>query len=166
MGRLDRRNITSNANIFTIILGVNNMEFEHLKWRKRKSQSFDKTKIFLEKAGKKYNVYDKIQEAREDTEIIPTLKKYGCIDRMELDHYAVYGDFRDFNDLRTLKEQQIKANNMFYNLPLETRQKFNNDINQFMKDGEKYVKQLVDIDNAKAKEQAELNKPTTTPEVM
>lgn len=144
------------------------MDFEYLKWRKRKSQSFDKTKIFLEKAGKKFNVYDKIQEAREDTEIIPTLRKYGCIDRMELDHHAVYGDFREYGDLRDLKDKQIKANNMFYSLPLETRQKFNNDINQFIKDGEKYVKQLVDRDIARAKEQAELNKPTTettSPEV-
>ena len=141
------------------------MEFEHLKWRKRKSQSFDKTQIFLTKAGKKFNVYDKIQEAREDTEIIPTLKKYGCIDPMELNHHAVYGDFREFNDLRTLKEQQIKANNMFYNLPLETRQKFNNDINQFMKDGEKYIKKLIDIDieKANALKEQQTQQPSVTP---
>lgn len=139
------------------------MEFEHLKWRKRKSQSFDKSQIFLTKAGKKFNVYDKIQEAREDTEIIPTLKKYGCIDRMELDHHAVYGDFTEYNDLRTLKDQQIKANNMFYNLPLETRQHFNNDINQFIKDGEKYVKNLVEIDLAKAQSKKEQMTPSVTP---
>lgn len=146
------------------------MEFEYKKWRKRKQQSFDKENITLTKAGKKFNVYDKIQEAREDTEIIPTLKKYGCIDRMELDHHAVYGDFREYGDLRELKDQQIKATNMFYSLPLETRQKFNNNINTFIKDGEKYVKQLVDIDIAKAqaeKQQQEITKPTTptTPEV-
>lgn len=141
------------------------MNFEYRKWRKRAQQSFDKTKIFLEKAGKKYNVYDKIQENREDTEIIPTLRKYGCIDRMELDHHAVYGDFREFGDLRELKDKQIKAEQMFYNLPLETRQKFNNNINTFIKDGEKFVKKLVDEDLAKAQVNVENNVVTPSKEI-
>lgn len=128
------------------------MKFKFTTWRERKSQEFDREKITLTKAGKTFNVYDKIQEAREDTEIYPTLEKYGCIDRMMLDHKGIYDDFTKYGELRELKEQQAMANNMFYNLPLETRQKFNNDINVFMKDGEKYVKSLVDADIKKAEE--------------
>lgn len=126
-------------------------EFEFMKRRKRAAQSFDKENITLTKAGKTFNVYDKIQEGREDTEIYPTLEKYGCIDRMMLDHQGIYDDFTKYGELRDIKEQQKLANQMFYDLPLEVRQKFNNDISVFMKDGQKFVKKMVDEDIARAK---------------
>jgi hypothetical protein len=119
------------------------MDFEKFKWRERKSQTFDKSKISLTKAGKTYNVYDKIQEGREDTEIYPTLEKYGCIDRMMLDTKGVYADFTNFKGLREMKEQQAEADRMFNNLPLETRKIFNNDKNVFMRDGEKWLKEKI-----------------------
>lgn len=126
------------------------MEFKKFEWRERKSQSFDKSKISLTKAGKTFNVYDKIQEAREDTEIYPTLEKYGCIDRMMLDTQGVYADFTSFKGLREMKDQQKMADQMFYNLPLETRKVFNNDKNVFMRDGQKWLKEKI-----KAEETAE-----------
>lgn len=125
------------------------LNFTHYEWRRRNAQSFDKSKITLKKAGKEFNVYDKIQENREDTEIYPTLEKYGCIDKMMLNKEGVYGDFTQYKGLRELKEQQEMAKNMFYNLPLETRQKFNNDMNVFIKDGEKYMKNLIDEEKQK-----------------
>ncbi len=133
-------------------------EFNFMKRRKRATQSFDKEKITLTKAGKTFNVYDKIQEGREDTEIYPTLEKYGCIDRMMLDHQGIYDDFTKYGELRDIKEQQKLANQMFYDLPIDVRQKFNNDISVFMKDGEKFVKKMVDKDIAKAKALEELKK--------
>lgn len=132
------------------------MEFEFLKWRERKSQDFNKEEITLTKAGKTYNVYDAIQEAREDTEIYPTLEKYGCIDRMMLDTQGIYGDFTTFKGLRELKDQQKLADQMFYNLPLETRQIFNNDKNIFIKDGEKWLKNKI---NEEIKIKAEKEQP-------
>lgn len=142
-------------------------EFNFMKRRKRAAQSFDKEKITLTKAGKTFNVYDKIQEGREDTEIYPTLEKYGCIDRMMLDHQGIYDDFTKYGELRDIKEQQKLANQMFYDLPIDVRQKFNNDISVFMKDGEKFVKKMVDEDIAKAKaiklENKKLQETTTQP---
>ena len=117
------------------------MNFKHFDWRERHSQDFDRENITLTKAGTTYNVYDKIQEAREDTEIYPTLEKYGCIDKMILNTNDIYGDFTEFKDLRSMHDQQIKANEMFYKLPLEVRQHFNNNISQFMQDGENWLKQ-------------------------
>lgn len=130
------------------------------------AQSFDADNITLTKAGKTFNVYDKIQEGREDTEIYPTLEKYGCIDRMMLDHQGIYDDFTKYGNLRDIKEQQRMANQMFYDLPLEVRQKFNNDISVFMKDGEKYMKKLVDIDIAKAKEIEKSKEPVVETPVI
>lgn len=139
-------------------------QFEFMNWRERKAQKFDKSKITLTKAGKTYNVYDKIQEGREDTEIYPTLEKYGCIDRMMLDSQGVYADFQNFNDLRDLKDQQNLATNMFYNLPLETRKEFNNNINTFVKEGEKWLKNKIEEEKAKAEVEIP-TQPTIQPTV-
>lgn len=117
--------------------------FKPIIKRTRMAQSFDKNSITLKKAGKTYNVYDKIQENREDTEIYPTLEKYGCIDRMMLNTQGVYADFQEFKGLREMKDQQIKADEMFYNLPLDVRIKFQNDKNLFMRDGEKWIKEVI-----------------------
>ena len=135
-------------------------QFDYMNWRERKAQKFDKSKITLTKAGKTYNIYDKIQEGREDTEIYPTLEKYGCIDRMMLNKQGVYADFKNFNDLRDLKDQQNMATNMFYNLPLETRKEFNNDINTFVKEGEKWLKNKIEAE--KPKVNVETTKTDTT----
>lgn len=127
------------------------MEFKKFEWRERKAQAFDKSKIVLTKAGKTFNVYDKIQEAKEDTEIYPTLEKYGCIDRMMLDTQRVYTDFTAFKGLREIKDQQKMADQMFNNLPLETRKIFNNDKNVFMRDGEKWLKEKIKAEEAAKK---------------
>ncbi len=142
------------------------MDFEKFKWRERKSQTFDKSKISLTKAGKTYNVYDKIQEAREDTEIYPTLEKYGCIDRMMLNTQGVYADFTSFKGLREMKEQQQMADKMFYNLPLETRKVFNNDKNIFTRDGEKWLKEKIKAEEtAKKAETPKIETPKVESEV-
>ena len=68
--------------------------------RKRMAQDFNKEEITVTKAGKEINVYNFIQESREDTEIYPTLEKYGCIDRMVINEPDVYSDLRNIKDLR------------------------------------------------------------------
>lgn len=120
---------------------------------KRFNQDFD-IKETLTKAGKKFCVYDKIQEAREDTEIIPTLKKYGCIPTYTQDSASMYQDFTAANDLRGVLDRKIAAENAFYNLPAEVRREFDHNIDNFMKNGEKYIKDKI------AKEQAELQAQT------
>lgn len=121
------------------------MEFENRKWRERARQKFDAKKIFIEKSGKKINVYDMIQEAREDTEIYPTLEKYGCIDKMMLNREDVYADYTELQKLeglRGIKDYEIKAKNMFYSLPTEVRKEFDNDINKFTRGADDFIKKL------------------------
>lgn len=131
------------------------MKFKYNDWRERKQQQFDKDKITLKKAGKEFNVYQWIQEAREDTEVIPTLEKYGCIDRMILNKEEMYQDFTNFKDLRTLNDQIKKADEMFNNLPIEIKQKFGNNKSMFMAEGEKWLTEEI-------KKEQEKNKPVVT----
>lgn len=130
------------------------INFENRNFRERSQQKFDRKKIFFERNGKKINVYDFIQEGREDTEIYPTLEKYGCIDKMMLNKEDVYADYtqlQEMQDLRGIKDFENKAKQMFYNLPLEVRKEFDNDINKFTKGADEFVAKLKKEDEEKAK---------------
>lgn len=138
------------------------LPFKFLEYRCRKQQKFDPEKIIIKKAGKTINVFDWIQSGREDTEIYPTLEKYGCIDRMVMNTQGIYDDFTKFKDLRGIKEQQQAAEAMFYQLPLEVRQKFNNNISTFTKDGEAYLKKKLAEEKAAAATATTTTENTTT----
>lgn len=131
---------------------------------KRAQQSFDRKKIFVEKLGKKINCYDAIQEAREDTEIYPTLEKYGCIDKLIVDKPTLYNDVREIQELgnlREIKNMEIKAENAFYALPLEERKKYNNDYKDFIKNGPNILAQEA-AEAAEATKAAEAAKAAET----
>lgn len=109
-------------------------KFKKMSERIRMPQNFDKTKIFIEKCGKKINVYDMIQAANEDCEIYEVLEKYGCIDKIQRNDEKMYADMtllQNEKGLRGLIEQKQAAEKMFYNLPLEIRAEYNNNINTF-----------------------------------
>lgn len=110
-------------------------------YSKEHTQSFDREKIVLTKCGKTFNVYDFIQSGREDTEIYPTLEKYGCIDRMIVDYPQVFADLTQAKDLRGLYDQDIALRNIFDSLPLEERRLFNHDFYTFKEQGLSYFEQ-------------------------
>lgn len=132
---------------------------------KRFNQDFDKNET-LTKAGKTFCVYDKIQEAREDTEIIPTLKKYGCIPVTTTDNDSMYQDFTQLQDLRGVLDRKIAAENAFYNLPIEIRREFDHNIDRFVKEGENYIKKRREKEQTElAKQQAVKTQPIENPKV-
>ena len=98
--------------------------------------------------GETYPMYDFIQDNRIDTEIIPTLEKYGVAKGMEkLKRYdpenaeKYYGDFRSIKgDFRNLLDQQIAAEKMWKSLPLDLRAKFGHSQKEFLEKGEKWLK--------------------------
>lgn len=131
-------------------------EFKKRTERVRMAQKFDREKIFIEKCGKKINVYDAIQAANEDCEIYEVLEKYGCIDRIKRDDEAMYADvtqLQSLGDLRGVMEQKKMAEQMFYNLPLEVRREYDNDLNKFTTEAPKRMEAW-----QKAKKAEELRK--------
>lgn len=129
--------------------------------RKRMSQDFDAEKITVTKAGVEMNVYEWIQESREDTEIYPTLEKYGCVEdaakAMRLKTPELYADMREIKDLRSSIEQVNKANELWERLPLDVRKEFNHNSAEFVEKGEQWLKNKVD--EMTAIEQPIINNP-------
>ncbi len=128
-------------------------------------QSFDKEKIFITKYGKRYNQYDAIQAANVDTDIYEVMKKYHCTNNEAAEIMkqkgginGVYGEFvelqneiQNFADIEHIKQ---KAEDMFYALPLEVRQKYGHNLGQFLTDVEKFKNEQKNIkDKVNTKDQ-------------
>ena len=105
-------------------------------------QEFDRTKITYMKCGKEINVYDEIQANREDTEIIPTLRKYGNLKPMEVDYQAMYGEFQNM-DLRDVFELRDRAKEMYDNLPAEIKAQFNDDPKEFAEKAPQWLEEKI-----------------------
>lgn len=108
-------------------------------------QEFDKDKIFVTKAGKTYNVYDAIQAANVDTDIVEVMKKYNLTEdkaaELMEERGGVQGIYKDICEMQktaqTLPElMQVgkNAQELFDNLPLEVKSKYGNDLSKFLKD--------------------------------
>lgn len=113
-----------------------------------------KTPTFI-KAGIKINVYQLIQANREDTEIIPTLEKYGSIQRMQTNKIQLYEDVTKMGDLRNALEQIKKGKEIWQSLDTETKNIFSNNVEKFINEAPEYYRK----EQEKIKLEIEKNKP-------
>lgn len=106
-----------------------------------------KAKVFgkptFEKYGKELDIQEYIEAGREDTEIYPTLEKYGCLARMERTAGEIYGDFTEYNDLRGNLEKAKKIKDMWNQMDTKVKNEFNNDMNEFVDRGMEWAKKKV-----------------------
>ncbi len=133
---------------------VQTVPFKSMQYKPSKGQKFGRPKIVIK--GEEKDIYDMIQAAREDTEIYPTLEKYGCLDRIERDTEAIYGDYTAIKDLRGLIEQNEAAENLWNTLPLEMRTHFQNNKALFMEGAEEYLQKKI------KEEKQDITQTTTT----
>lgn len=139
------------------------MKFKIDEWienrEKPEPQKFGNPKIM--RAGKELDVREWIDAGREDTELYPTLEKYGCIDRMIVNKEQVFGDLTSIMGLRDSIEQMKQANQLWESLPLDFRKEFLNDKNEFMRNGMNYLKKKIDAEIAEKdtlKKQADVHR--------
>lgn len=122
------------------------MGFHKLPKRIEPITKYNQDEYFVKK-GKKIFIKEFTKLANEDCEIYPTLEKYGLQTPEQLpekmfDNQAFVGDLEEFKDLRTSLDKQIKAKQMWDNLPLSIRDKFGNDIHRFVDESPKFLKEL------------------------
>lgn len=116
-------------------------------WGKEtKNSDFDPVKeydqeISVNKAGKKIVWKEYIEAANEDVEPYKVFEKYGSIEKIKVDVETIHGDFTEYNDLRTNLDREIKAKQMWENLPYTVRKEFGNDINNFRDEGQEWINQ-------------------------
>ena len=83
-----------------------------------------------------------IQAGREDKEIIPTLEKYGSIERMAKSGEEIFQDIEELTDLRTVIEKTERAKEQWYNLPEKIRQIFNNNVDEYVENGMSWAEKM------------------------
>lgn len=107
---------------------------------------FDKD-LKVTKAGKTFKIYDAIQEANVDTDIYEVARKYGMVGAekecaqtyLAKNYNQLEEEFQEVQDLRSVLDQSIKANNMWSDLPIEIKREFNNDVNEFRDRGQEWI---------------------------
>ena len=131
-------------------------EYMNRMYKPTKGQNFGRPTLKMK--GKEFDIYDWIQENRDDTEIIPTLEKYGCLDRMKVDDNVLYGDMTEImsKGLRGILEHEQETQELWDSLPWEYRQEFQNNKALFIENGEKWLKNRIE----KTKESKEIKETT------
>lgn len=111
------------------------------------SQKFDRF-MTVEQAGKKICFYDIIQAAKDDAEIETVLIKYGCLDPIIVNKEEICKEYNEATELKSMLDQNKKIEDLFYNLPLEEREKFGHDIDRFVQEGiPRYEKELKELND-------------------
>lgn len=107
--------------------------------RTRAQQYFDTENIYIIKAGKKIIMQEYINANNKDAELIPTLQKYGCIDRIEKQNPADlnWGEENKNLCLTDALEAMKKARELWDSLNEKTREFYKNDFETFAKNFEK-----------------------------
>lgn len=121
-------------------------------WERKQTngQIFGRPK--LKKAGKEFDVHDFIQENREDTEIYPTLEKYGSLEKITINSEVLYGDMTRIKGLRDIHEQIEESQQLWDSLPFEIRHEFQGNKRLFMENGEKWLKEKIEKNQPKIEE--------------
>lgn len=130
--------------------------------KRRTQQKFNKDICFV-KYGKPIKIYDFIQESANEVDIYKNLEKYGSIQNaaliMSRKRPMIIADFEECMDLRSLEDKRIAIENIWNQLPTEEKDKFSNNIANFMDNGyEHYTNELKRI-NEEIKKAKEINKP-------
>ena len=125
--------------------------------RTRAQQHFDTENIHTNKAGKKIIMQEQINANNEDAELIPTLQKYGCIDRIEKQDPAKleWGEENKNICLTDALDAMKKAQELWYSLNEKTREFYKNDFETFAKNFEKDRATAIQVKLKFEKEEAE-----------
>lgn len=124
--------------------------------RTRAQQYFNTEEIHIIKAGKKINMQEFINANNEDAELIPTLEKYGCIDRIEKQNPAElkWGEENKNLRLEDAYEAMQKAKELWNSLNEKTREFYKNDFETFAKNFENDRNKAIQLQFEFDKEQA------------
>lgn len=140
------------SNGVTRVLYNNKARTPSQKFRKKITQNFDPDKITVTQAGVTFNCYDKIQEYKDDSEFYTVLEKYHCtpdeaMERLKSNATEIIGEMNFGKSYAEHLIELNKAKEMFDQLPVKIKQKFNNSIKEFAENGHKFLENLINEQN-------------------
>lgn len=95
----------------------------------------------IKRDGKEVSIKDHVQTFKDDCEIYTLIEKYGSIKEIPMETAIIEGDISSIKNLRDIKEAEIAEKRLWEKLPLNIRKEFNNDMYDFRKNGQKWVKE-------------------------
>lgn len=140
-------NITENNGLKRVVY-VNKKRTPSEKFRKKITHTYNRAKVFITKAGMKYNVYDRIQQFAHDTNFYRVLEDYNCtpdeaMERMKTRMTEIKG-VMDFGKSYAEHLMNVeKAKKEFDMLPVKVKEHFKNNVKEFIENGEEYINNLI-----------------------
>lgn len=107
-------------------------------------ETYDAENIKILRFGKEVNLQQMIQDANVDCEVYEVIEKYGCLKPIETNMELIYGDLGEIQDLRDLKQKEIRAKQLWDNLPIDIRNEFGNNRFLFLQEGEQWLKNKIE----------------------
>uniref|UniRef100_A0AAU8AVU1 Internal scaffolding protein n=1 Tax=Dulem virus 150 TaxID=3145627 RepID=A0AAU8AVU1_9VIRU len=99
--------------------------------RVRASQKFNRDAIHIVQKGQKLYLTELMEANREDTEVYPTLEKYGCIEKCCKQSPLEFGEQLN-PDLMTAVEIMRKGEEIWSSLNIKTREFYENSKEKFI----------------------------------
>ena len=127
-------------------------------WDKKKREvlKMDRKRIKIRQNGRVVNLYGLIQSRNVDTEIYPTLYKYGSLKPLEINQEWLATGLQTLEGIKDIDKLAKEAENLFLELPDEIQNLYGKSYAEFAKDKGQKI-----IDFMKQKEQkSELNNNT------
>uniref|UniRef100_A0AAU8B2H9 Internal scaffolding protein n=1 Tax=Dulem virus 160 TaxID=3145637 RepID=A0AAU8B2H9_9VIRU len=104
--------------------------------RVRASQKFNRDAIHIIQKGQKLYLTELMEANREDTEVYPTLEKYGCIEKCCKQSPLEFGEQLN-PDLMTAVEIMRKGEEIWSSLNIKTREFYQNNKEKFIQNAHK-----------------------------
>uniref|UniRef100_A0AAU8AZI6 Internal scaffolding protein n=1 Tax=Dulem virus 160 TaxID=3145637 RepID=A0AAU8AZI6_9VIRU len=104
--------------------------------RVRASQKFNRDAIHIVQKGQKLYLTELMEANREDTEVYPTLEKYGCIEKCCKQSPLEFGEQLN-PDLMTAVEIMRKGEEIWSSLNIKTREFYQNNKEKFIQNAHK-----------------------------
>lgn len=141
---LENKIVTENDGVKRVIHSKKFEKTNSQKYRRKTTQTFDPAKIMVTQKGVTYNVYDRIQEFEPSTNFYKVLETYNCtkdeaVERMK----GRFTELKEVVDMGKSYAEHLmeinKAKAEFDALPVSVKQKFDNNIINFIENGEAWL---------------------------
>lgn len=170
MSNMDKKNelgnkiIVEDSGVKRVIHSKKFAKTNSEKYRRKTTQTFDPEKIMVTQKGVTFNVYDRIQEFEPSTNFYKVLETYNCtkdeaVERMK----GRFTELKEVVDMGKSYAEHLmeinKAKAEFEALPVNVKQKFGNNIINFIENGEAWINsQITEI-------QRQANAPMQAPTI-
>lgn len=144
MTKANEKTILQDKGVTRVLYKSNYKKTPSQRFRKKITQNYDPEKIEVTQAGVTYNVYDRIQDYEPQTNFYKVIEEYNCrpdeaMERMKGKFTEIKGVIDQNQSYAEHLMNINKAKEQFDALPVKIKNEFNNSVEEFLENGDKFL---------------------------